>query len=67
MTEEAYINEINWFIDNYLNDDYENEEDKEILKNITDEDIRDIADILMNDDDINERINNSIRYYLFHR
>ena len=65
--EEVYLEEIEYFIDNYLEDEYEDEEDKEILKKITDEDKRDIVDMLLNDDEINRMINESIRYYLFHR
>lgn len=65
--EKAYIEEIEWFIDHYINDDFEDEEDKKILKEITDEDKRDIVDRLLNDDEINNTINEAIRYYLFHR
>lgn len=65
--EEAYMEEIEWFIDNYINDEFEDDKDKKILKEITDEDKRDIVDELLNDDEINNAINEAIRYYLFHR
>ena len=65
--EEVYLDEINYFIDNYINDDFENEEDKKVLKEITDEDKRDVVDRLLNDDTINQSINVAIKYYLFHR
>lgn len=65
--EEVYMEEIEWFIDNYINDEFEDDEDKKILKEITDEDKRDVVDRLLNDDEINSAINEAIRYYLFHR
>ena len=65
--EEVYMEEIKWFIDDYINDEFEDDEDKKILKEITDEDKRDVVDKLLNDDEINQSINEAIRYYLFHR
>lgn len=65
--EEVYMEEIEWFIDNYINDEFEDDEDKKILKEITDEDKKDIVDRLLNDNEINQSINEAIRYYLFHR
>lgn len=65
--EEVYLDEINYFIDDYINDEFEDDEDKKVLKEITDEDKRDVVDRLINDDEINQTINEAIRYYLFHR
>ena len=65
--EEVYMEEIEWFIDNYINDEFEDDEDKNILKEITDEDKKDVVDRLLNDDEINNVMNEAIRYYLFHR
>lgn len=65
--EEVYMEEIEWFIDSYINDEFEDDEDKKILKEITDADKRDVVDRLLNDDEINQSINEAIRYYLFHR
>lgn len=64
--EKAYLDEINWFIETYLEDEYEDEEDKKILQEITDEKKRDVVDELLNDSEINQAINEAIRYYLFH-
>ena len=64
--EKAYLDEIECFIDEYLDDEYEDDEDKEILKNITDQDKRNIVEQLLNDDEINQAMNEAIRYYLFH-
>lgn len=65
--EEVYLDEINYFIEYYINDEFEDDKDKKILKEITDEDKRDVVDRLINDDEINQTINEAIRYYLFHR
>lgn len=64
--EKAYLDEIDWFIETYLEDEYEDEEDKKILQEITDEKKRDVVDELLNDSEINLAINGAIRYYLFH-
>lgn len=64
--EKAYLDEIDWFIETYLEDEYEDEEDKKILQEITDEKKRDVVDELLNDSEINQAINGAIRYYLFH-
>ena len=63
----GYQDEINWFIETYINDDFEDDEDKKVLLELTDEDKRDVVDRLLNDDEINSAINEAIRYYLFHR
>ena len=63
----AYKDEIDWFIETFMDDEFEDDEDKKILKEITDEDKKDIIDNLLNDNEINNTINGAIRYYLFHR
>lgn len=60
--EEVYLDEINYFIDTYIDDVFEDDEDKEVLKNITDEDKRIVVDELMNDSWLNEQINNTIEF-----
>ena len=65
--EEVYLDEINWFIETYINDEFEDDEDKKLLLQLTDEDKKRVIDNLLNDNKINETINEGIRYYLFHR
>lgn len=65
--EKAYMEEIEYFIDYYLEDDWESEENKKTLREITEKDKRDVVDLLLNDNEINQAINEGIRYYLFHR
>lgn len=65
--EKAYMDEVNYFIEYYLEDEFENEDNKKVLKEITDEDKKQVVDMLLNDNEINQAINESIRYYLFHR
>ena len=64
--EKAYLDEIECFIEEYLDDEFEDDEDKEILKNITDKDKKDVVNKLLDDDELNQAINEAIRYYLFH-
>lgn len=65
--EKAYMDEVNYFIDYYLEDEFEDEDDKKVLKEITDEDKKQVVEMLLNDNEINQAINEGIRYYLFHR
>lgn len=65
--EKAYMEEVEYFIDYYLEDDWESEENKKTLREITEKDKRDVVDLLLNDSEINQAINEGIRYYLFHR
>ena len=63
----AYKDEINYFIENFIDDEFEDDDDKKILQQTTDEDKKRVIDRLLNDDEINEAINEGIRYYLFHK
>ena len=65
--EKAYMDEVNYFIEYYLEDEFEDEDDKKVLKEITDEDKKQVVEMLLNDNEINQAINEGIRYYLFHR
>ncbi|MEE3417794.1 MAG: hypothetical protein VZQ62_00475 [Methanosphaera sp.] len=64
--EKAYMNELEWFISNELDDDWVEENDKKPLRELTEEDKRDIVDALLNDYELNQLINSSIRYYIYH-
>lgn len=63
----AYLDEIKWFIECYLDDSYEQSEDKEILLKLKEEDLKDVVYKMIDDSELNECLNSTIRYYLFHR
>lgn len=65
--EKAYTNELEYFIECFLDDEFEDEEDKKVIKELTDEDKRDIVDSVLNDSELNSVLNSTIRYYIFHR
>lgn len=65
--EKAYMNEVEWFISNVLDDDWVDEEDKKPLRELTENDKKDIVDDLLNDSELNQLIDSSIRYYVYHR
>lgn len=41
-------------------------DDLHYLENITDEEIEDIVNKILNDDELNNKVNELIHYYLFH-
>ena len=65
--EKAYFEEIELIIETILDDDFEDYKDKKVLKALNNEDKEKIVDLMLNDDELNETIYNTIRYYLFHR
>lgn len=65
--EKAYFEEIEFIIETILDDDFEDYKDKKVLKALNNEDKEKIVDLMLNDDELNETIYNTIRYYLFHR
>ena len=64
--EKTFLEEINLFIEDYLDDEFEDEENKKILRDMTEEKKKDVVYKILNDDEINQTINEAIRYYLFH-
>lgn len=63
----AYIDEIKWFIECFIDDKYENSKDKETLLKMTEEDLKDVVYKMLDDSELNECLNSTIRYYLLHR
>lgn len=62
---EEYIkNEIYFNVETMINDDYINEEDKEKLAKLNDEDIQPIIDDIMYDDYRNSSLNSDIQFEL---
>ena len=64
--EKAYLDEINWYIETFLEDEFEDDDDKEVLKEIDEKRKLEVVNNLLNDSGINEKINEAIRWYLFH-
>lgn len=73
MLKQAYINEIRWFIQEEkarINDDKNIDKGwkKQLLyklKNITEKDIENIAEEMIEDDYLNEILNNTINEYIY--
>jgi len=64
MLKQAYINEINFQIETEINEN-ENNGKVDYLCNLTDKDIENIAEKMIDDDYLNEIINNTIIDYLY--
>lgn len=63
--EQGYKNEVIWFINNFIEDEYEDEKIREIIKKEVDlEKVQEVADNLLNDWQLNELLNQRIRHYL---
>lgn len=62
---EVYEGEINFVMENIINDEdwYGKDYIDKILK-LKDKDIKEIAEYLLDDDELNEVMNNTIEYYL---
>lgn len=57
MLENYLYNEINFTIDNLINDEIVEEKTKESIYNLTEKDIQDIYNVLINDNNLIQSIN----------
>ena len=63
--EKAYIDEINYVIETLVNDEFF--EDKDAILELDENDVKDIANMMLEDNELNECLNSTIEYYLKHR
>jgi len=62
--EKAYKTEIDFQIENIINDEFEDEDFKKRLTKITDGEYNDIISSMLEDNELNECLSSTIRYYL---
>ena len=62
--EKAYKTEIDFQIENIVNDEFEDEDFKKRLTEITDGEYNDIISSMLEDNELNECLSSTIRYYL---
>ena len=62
--EKAYKSEIDFQIESIINDEFENEDFKKRLTNLSDEEYIKVVNLMLDDNELNECLSNTIRYYL---
>jgi CBS domain containing-hemolysin-like protein len=64
--EKGYLDEIDFYIETLMNDEYASEKDKEKVSKLTKEDKKYIVDKMLDDNELNEELNSTINYWMFH-
>lgn len=62
--EKAYKNEIDFQIESIVNDEFESEDFKKRLTNLSNEEYIKVVNLMLEDDELNECLSSTIRYYL---
>ena len=63
--EKGYIDEIYFIIETLVNDEFF--EDKDAILELNENDVKDIANMMLEDNELNECLNSTIEYYIKHK